>query len=85
MKVKYHKGVLAGGAVGALVWVATIFTDLPVFVNYMAQLWLVKPLVKLFDLGSIGAMLTMFLVCVVAFAIYGLLINMLFVKIRNKK
>jgi len=85
MKVKYAKGALIGGAVGALVWVSTIFTELPELLRYMAQLWVVKPIVTLFDLGGLGAVLTMILVCVISFAIYGVLIHMLVAKVKGKR
>ena len=84
MKIRYYKGALAGGLLGALVWFSTVFMEeLPAFLEYMASLWIVKPIVQVFELGAVGAMATMFLVCVVSFAIYGILINMLFSKLRS--
>ena len=83
MKIKYYKGALAGGLTGALIWLAMAFFGLPVFLEYMANLWIVKPIVQMFELGSVGALATMFLVCVISFAIYGVLINMLFSKLRG--
>ena len=83
MKIKYYKGALAGGLVGAIVWFFMGFMGLPAFLIYMANLWVVKPIVQLFELGSVGALATVFLVCVVSFAIYGVLINMLFSKLRG--
>ena len=83
MKIKYYKGALAGGLTGALVWFATAFFGLPTFLFFMAQLWVVKPIVQLFEIGSVGAMITLLLVCVVSFAIYGVLLNMLFDRIRS--
>ncbi len=83
MKIKYQKGLLVGGLTGAIVWLAMAFSGLPVFIKYLANLWIVKPLVQFFGFGSVGALATMFLVCVVSFAIYGVLINMLFNKISG--
>ena len=83
MKIKYYKGALAGGLMGALVWLASAFMDLPAFVFYLAQLWLVRPMVRAFEIGSTGALVTMLLVCVISFAIYGVLFNMLFDRIRS--
>jgi len=83
MKVKYYKGAMVGGALGALIWVAMGVVGLPIFLSYMVPLFIVKPIVQLFELGSIGALATMFAVFVITFAIYGVLINMLFSKLRS--
>ncbi len=83
MKIKYYKGAFYGGLIGAIVWFFMGFMGLPLFLSYMANLWVVKPIVQLFELGSVGALATMFFVCVVSFAIYGLLINMVFNKLRG--
>jgi len=83
MKVKYYKGALYGGLLGVLVWLAMGVVGLPVFLTYMVPIIIIKPIVQLFELGSVGALATMLAVFVIAFAIYGVLINMLFVKLRS--